>query len=837
MSRKTAFATQRLKVLLTQGNSSSERWRGLPLALSFTGYNYSGYIYGGFAPLAKNGFNFSTYDVEPSLTSGGSGKDLCTKLHQPVASPCHVFRVPSASLSSVSDAGDRRKKPIEKILIANRGEIACRVIRTAKKLGIKTVAVYSDADRFAMHVNDADEAVHIGPAAANLSYLSAWKIIAAAKATKAEAIHPGYGFLSENVQFAELCKEEGIKFIGPPSPAIHAMGNKSVSKEVMTAAGVPVVPGYHGDNQDVNFLLTEANRIGYPVLIKATLGGGGKGMKIVYNESEFLDCLSSAQREAAAAFGDSRVLIEKYLTRPRHIEVQIFGDMHGNVVHLFERDCSVQRRHQKIIEEAPAPGISEKFRQQIGEAAVNAAKAVGYESAGTVEFIVDTTTGKFYFMEMNTRLQVEHPVTEMVTGQDLVEWQIRVANGEPLPLQQHQLQLSGHAFEARIYAENVPRGFLPAAGKLYHYNPPPVSTTVRVETGVDEGDSVSVYYDPMIAKLVAWGNDRSAALIKLHSSLSKFQIAGLPTNISFLKTLAKHSAFVAGEVGTHFIEEHREELLPSANHSSHEAGSAAPNMSEDPRVAQQAAAIAAVGMCLTPTDGLRKRGTGGGQARSGWDGGSGFRLNHLYTRPMMMEWKPDTAGNASLPIKLIATYDKNSKFSVEVEGEELLRLTVSGQNAGSSPQDLRLEIDDQVASVSLAQYFQDGTNNIHLWREDKHYHYTIPSLSLEREESDDEHGSDKNHHEQTYSTTAIGAVTAPMAGRVVKVFVENGGRVKKGEPLLVLEAMKMEHVVRAPVEGLVDGTNVIVGQQVNDNMILLQIKERRQNVPDEEDDD
>ncbi|KAL3685057.1 hypothetical protein R1sor_003079 [Riccia sorocarpa] len=836
MSRKTSLTAQRLKLLLTQGNSPGQGWRASSV-VSVSGYSCSGHSHEERdSTLTNTGFRFPVCNFRPSLRRGESWKEHHTKLRSPAAYPYLVF---SASVSSIASSGDRQNKPIEKILIANRGEIACRVIRTAKRLGIKTVAVYSDADRFAMHVKNADEAVHIGPAPASLSYLSAAKIIAAAKATNAEAIHPGYGFLSENVQFAELCKEEGIRFIGPPSPAIHAMGNKSVSKEVMTAAGVPVVPGYHGDNQDVNFLLREAERIGYPVLIKATLGGGGKGMKIVHDDSEFLDCLSSAQREAAAAFGDSRVLIEKYLTRPRHIEVQIFGDMHGNVVHLFERDCSVQRRHQKIIEEAPAPGISEEFRQQIGQAAVNAAKAVGYESAGTVEFIVDTITGKFYFMEMNTRLQVEHPVTEMVTGQDLVEWQIRVANGEPLPLQQNQLQLSGHAFEARIYAENVPRGFLPAAGKLYHYSPPPVSSTVRVETGVGQGDSVSVYYDPMIAKLVAWGNDRSAALIKLHNSLSKFQIAGLPTNITFLKTLAKHPAFVAGEVGTHFIEEHRDQLLPSPDLFKFEAGSAAVNIAEDLRVVQQAAAIAAVGMYLTLREGTqaRKTGTGECQARGSWTAGSGFRLNHLYTRPMTMDWKPETAGNTSVPVKLMTTYETNSKFSVEVQGEEPLRVNISGQRASRGSPDLRLEVDDQMASVSLGQYFQDGTNNIHLWREDKHYHYTMPWLSFEREESDDEHGSDKSHREQTYSTTAIGAVTAPMAGRVVKIFVENGGRVKKGEPLLVLEAMKMEHVVRAPVEGLVDGAHVVVGQQVNDNMVLLQIKERRQSVPDEEDDD
>ncbi|BBN19966.1 3-methylcrotonyl-CoA carboxylase alpha subunit [Marchantia polymorpha subsp. ruderalis] len=826
MSRRSDLYTQGLKLLLQQRSSC-----GLALRSS--------------SALISNGsrdFNYSRQGRVPPTSDVSSRFKSHLRLGRfwntqwPAVGQCHrAFSATSSSQSSAS-VEEKLKGPIDKILIANRGEIACRVIKTAKRLGIKTVAVYSDADRFSMHVKSADEAVHIGPAPASLSYLSAEKILAAARSTNAKAIHPGYGFLSENVHFAESCKKEGIRFIGPPSTAIHAMGDKSVSKKLMEAAGVAVVPGYHGDDQDIDLLQSEARRIGYPVLIKATQGGGGKGMRIVLEENEFLDCLSSAQREAMAAFGDSRVLIEKYLTRPRHIEVQIFGDMHGNVVHLFERDCSVQRRHQKIIEEAPAPGISEEFRQQIGQAAVNAAKAVGYESAGTVEFIVDTLTGKFYFMEMNTRLQVEHPITEMVTGQDLVEWQILVANGEPLPLQQDQLQISGHAFEARIYAENVPRGFLPAAGTLHHYNPPPVSSTVRVETGVGEGDSVSVYYDPMIAKLVAWGHDRSAALVKLHDCLSKFQIAGLPTNIPFLKALAKHPAFVAGEVGTHFIDQYREELLPSASNTGHESSRAAVSIHLDAKAARQAAAIAAVGMCLTSSLGLQVLKTGV-EGWGGWNSGSGFRLNHSYSRLMTMEWKSDTLENSSVPIKLSTTYDRNANFTVEVQGEEPLRLTVTGQSPGDRCRDLRLDVDGQSTNVSLAQYFQNGINSVHLWQEDQHYHFTVPWLSFEREESDDEQGSDKSHREQTYSTTAIGSVTAPMAGRVVKVLVENGARVKKGEPLLVLEAMKMEHVVRAPVEGLVDGAHLVVGQQVNDNMVLLQIKERRQNLPDEDDDD
>ncbi|CAN0898172.1 Methylcrotonoyl-CoA carboxylase subunit alpha, mitochondrial [Linum grandiflorum] len=417
-----------------------------------------------------------------------------------------------------------QQQPIEKILIANRGEIACRIMRTAKRLGVRTVAVYSDADKDSLHVKSADEAVRLGPPPARLSYLNGSSIVEAAIRTGAQAIHPGYGFLSESSEFAKLCEDRGLTFVGPPASAIQDMGDKSASKMIMGAAGVPLVPGYHGSNQDIEFMKSEADKIGYPVLIKPTHGGGGKGMRIVGSPDEFVDSFLGAQREAAASFGVNTILLEKYITQPRHIEVQIFGDKLGNVLHLYERDCSVQRRHQKIIEEAPAPNVSRDFRSHLGAAAVSAAKAVGYHNAGTVEFIVDTLSGNFYFMEMNTRLQVEHPVTEMVVGQDLVEWQIRVANGEPLPISQSEVPLSGHAFEARIYAENVPKGFLPATGILHHYNPVPASSTVRVETGVAQGDTVSMHYDPMIAKLVVWGEQRGAALVKLRDSLSRFQV-------------------------------------------------------------------------------------------------------------------------------------------------------------------------------------------------------------------------------------------------------------------------------------------------------------------------
>ncbi|KAG2462401.1 MCCA carboxylase, partial [Polypterus senegalus] len=434
----------------------------------------------------------------------------------------------------IQGASGRR---IEKVLIANRGEIACRVMRTAKKMGVRSVAVYSEADKHSMHVAMADEAYHIGPAASQQSYLSMEKIMEIAKKSIAQAIHPGYGFLSENTEFAELCKQEGIIFIGPPSSAIRDMGIKSTSKHIMAAAGVPIIEGYHGDDQSDQKLKEEAKRIGYPVMIKAVRGGGGKGMRIARTEADFLDQLESARREARKSFNDDAMLVEKFVENPRHVEVQVFGDQHGNAVYLFERDCSVQRRHQKIIEEAPGPGIKPEVRRRLGEAAVKAAKAVKYVGAGTVEFIMDADHN-FYFMEMNTRLQVEHPVTEMITGTDLVEWQLRIAAGEKLPLSQEEISLNGHSFEARIYAEDPSNDFLPGAGPLLHLSTPEPNDFIRIETGVREGDEVSVHYDPMIAKLVVWGEDRSAALQKLRYCLRQYNECHEQVTIPVPKFLA-----------------------------------------------------------------------------------------------------------------------------------------------------------------------------------------------------------------------------------------------------------------------------------------------------------
>src|SRR5215470_7450018 len=453
----------------------------------------------------------------------------------------------------------------DKILIANRGEIACRVARTAREMGVRTVAVYSDADVGALHVAVCDEAYRLGPPPPRESYLDGGKIIAIAKKAGAQAIHPGYGFLSENESFAAACAGDGVVFIGPPPAAIAAMGSKSAAKRIMTKAGVPLVPGYHGDDQDPELLAREAAKIGYPVLIKAVAGGGGKGMKIVERKGEFAAALASARREAKSGFGDDRVLIEKYLAAPRHIEIQVFADTHRNAVYLFERDCSVQRRHQKVLEEAPAPRMKPEHRRAMGAAAVACATAIGYVGAGTVEFIAADSfdrDGAFYFMEMNTRLQVEHPVTEMITGEDLVGWQLRVASGEPLPKQQDDLALSGHAIEARIYAEDPDRGFLPSIGTIRHLRAPATGTDVRVDTGVRGGDEISAYYDPMIAKLIVHGDDRGAALAHMRAALADYEIVGVATNVSFLRRVVAHDAFASGNVDTGLIGRNHAALFP-----------------------------------------------------------------------------------------------------------------------------------------------------------------------------------------------------------------------------------------------------------------------------------
>lgn len=452
----------------------------------------------------------------------------------------------------------------DKLLIANRGEIACRVIRAAKGLGIETIAVYSEADATALHVSSADQAIAIGPAPAEQSYLDADKLVAAARQAGADAVHPGYGFLAENADFAKACAEHGIVFVGPPPAAIAAMGSKVEARRIMQQAGVPVTPGYHGTEQDEATLLAEAERIGFPVMLKAALGGGGRGMREVESAGDFGDALKAARREARAAFGDDEMLLEKLVPRPRHVEIQVFCDHHGNAAHLFERDCSVQRRHQKVLEEAPAPGLDEKQRAALGQLAIAAARAINYAGAGTVEFIMDED-GACYFMEMNTRLQVEHPVTELVTGQDLVAWQLKVAAGEPLPATQEQLALRGHALEARLYAEDPHKGFLPATGRLNRLRFPEESAHVRVDAGVRQGDVITMHYDPMMAKLIVWDEDRARCLQRMSDALHQTEVDGVATNIDFLAAVVAHPAFRAADIDTGFIERHRAELLPDGD--------------------------------------------------------------------------------------------------------------------------------------------------------------------------------------------------------------------------------------------------------------------------------
>ncbi|MBJ7415046.1 MAG: acetyl/propionyl/methylcrotonyl-CoA carboxylase subunit alpha [Niveispirillum sp.] len=652
---------------------------------------------------------------------------------------------------------------ISKVLIANRGEIAARVMRTARRLGLGTVAVYSDADAKALHVASADQAVHIGPAPARESYLVIDRIIAAAKATGADAIHPGYGFLSENAGFADAVAAAGLIFIGPPASAIRAMGGKSEAKALMEKAGVPLVPGYHGEDQDDALLAAEATRIGFPVLIKASAGGGGKGMKVAGSAEEFPAALASAKREAKASFGDDRVLIEKYLARPRHVEIQVFADSHGNCVYLFERDCSIQRRHQKVVEEAPAPGMDPAIRARMGEAAVAAAKAIGYVGAGTVEFLLDTD-GSFYFMEMNTRLQVEHPVTEKITGQDLVEWQLRVAAGEPLPLTQDQLTINGHAIEVRLYAEDPAKGFLPQTGTLAHLRFPEQGDHVRVDTGVRSGDAISIFYDPMIAKLIVWDKDRDSAVRRLEKALAETEVAGLNANVPFLSAVAGHPGFLAADLDTRFIERYEADLLPTAT-------------------APDAATLALFSLGLT----LSRR-SGGSDP---WDAVGGFLLNLPATE--RVEWQE--AGEDGAAHKVDITWTRGG-FTVAAAGESL---PVSGSLSA-----------DGTLTATLG-----GTRVTARWvRWGDHvtlFHAgTTRTLSL----VDPHAGAHADHG-------GHGRLTAPMPGKVIAILVEEGTSVAKGQPVIVLEAMKMEHTLKAPADGKVTHLRYQVGDQVSEGVELV----------------
>jgi len=658
----------------------------------------------------------------------------------------------------------------DKVLVANRGEIACRIVKTARRMGVRTVAVYSAADAEARHVRVADEAVLIGPAPAKESYLVIDKIIAAAKQTGAQAIHPGYGFLSENEDFARACADAGLVFIGPPVAAIRAMGSKAQAKTLMGAAKVPLVPGYHGDDQDPPRLAREAAATGFPVLIKAVAGGGGKGMRLVERAADFDAALASCKREAAASFGDDNVLIEKYVIRPRHIEIQVFGDGFGDCVSLFERDCSVQRRHQKVLEEAPAPGMSAARRRQMGEAAVAAAKAVNYVGAGTVEFIVSSDDA-FYFMEMNTRLQVEHPVTEMITGLDLVEWQLRIASGERLPLTQEQLHFDGHALEARVYAEDPDKGFLPATGKLIHLDLPQESRHVRVDAGVEEGDAISTFYDPMIAKLIVWDHDRPRALARMRQALADFHAAGVANNIDFLSRLVASPAFSAADLDTGLIERERALLFPLAERPPREVFAIAA-LAETLREERQACAAA----------------ERAADPRSPWRARDGWRLNAPASRVIVLQGGDDR------------------ETVTVVRKDDCFRLMIAdwvgvGSGAINARGALRCELN---GVRKLASVVDAGAI--------RHVFLGGQSWALELVEPITFTGE---------GAGADGGLVAPMPGRVIAVLVEAGARVEKGAPLMILEAMKMEHTITAPAAGRVATYRFSVGDQVAHGVALL----------------
>ncbi len=658
----------------------------------------------------------------------------------------------------------------DSLLIANRGEIACRIARTARRMGLRTVAVHSEADADALHVALADEARAIGPAPASESYLRGEAILDAARATGAQALHPGYGFLAENAAFADACADAGVVFVGPPARAIRTLGDKGEAKDLMEQAGVPVLAGYHGAAQDDKALAGAAKRVGYPLLIKPTAGGGGKGMRVVESAAGFGAALAAARREAKAAFGDDRVLLERCLERPRHVEVQIFADAHGSVVHLFERDCSLQRRHQKVVEEAPAPGIDAALRRKMTRAAVTAARAAGYVGAGTVEFLLDPD-GEFYFLEMNTRLQVEHPVTEMITGLDLVEWQLRVAAGETLPCGQKAIRKSGHAIEARIYAEDPARDFLPAVGKIHHLRAPAEGKHLRVDSGVRAGDEVSAHYDPMIAKLVVWDRNRKATLGRLRAALAGFQIAGPATNLAFLAGVAAHADFAAARVDTGFIDRHREALIPLH------------------RPAPDAVlALVCLDMLLRRAAAVARAARASRDRFSPWHLVSGWRLNGAARHRFRFRDGDEE--------RVVTT-----RFGADGYRFEFSAGTLGARGARDESGDLVAELDGERRTATVIECGREITAFVDGTAYRLRHHDPLDTV-----DEDDATG---------------GRLSAPMPGRIVAVMVEAGAEVARGAPLLVLEAMKMEHTITAPTDGRVARLNYGVGDLVEEGRELL----------------
>lgn len=658
---------------------------------------------------------------------------------------------------------------IRSLLVANRGEIARRIIRTARELGIRSVAVYSDADALAPFVREADQAVHIGPAPASESYLRFETIIEAALDSGAQAIHPGYGFLSENTRFADACEKAGLIFIGPPATAIAAMGSKSAAKALMEKAGVPLVPGYHGDDQSLECFLSEAPSIGYPLLIKASAGGGGKGMRVVRHQRELEEQLTGAKREAESSFGDGHLLMERYLEAPRHVEVQVMFDRHGNGRYLFDRDCSVQRRHQKIIEEAPAPGIPDATRQAMGEAAVRCGEAIGYVGAGTVEFLYDGSSGEFFFMEMNTRLQVEHPVTEMVTGLDLVEWQLRVAAGEPLPWDQTELRCHGHAIEARVYAEDPDNGFLPQTGRLYRLTEPAESEWIRVDSGVSEGLEITPWYDPMLAKVIASGDTRDQARRHLIEALAAYHADGVTLNVDYVSRVLTHEAFARAELTTGFVETWQQDL-------------ARPRFTDNERLA--------LGWLAWLHTCGRTRAVADIPGHP-WQSLAGFRLGDDGEQPCELDfggqryhgrYRLDGHGQARFEVMGEAT-----SLSWQTRADGALTVRLNGRQ-------LRLDGHGRGAEVAV---FADAAS----------WHLRV------------------NHPEEQEGAGASDTeLTAPMHGRITSVLVAAGDPVAAGAPLLTLEAMKMEHTLRAGFDGTVDAVLCSTGDNVEAAQVLVRLE-------------
>ncbi|MGU0791779.1 acetyl/propionyl/methylcrotonyl-CoA carboxylase subunit alpha [Pseudomonas aeruginosa] len=697
-------------------------------------------------------------------------------------------------------------RSIQRILVANRGEIACRVMRSARALGIGSVAVHSDIDRHARHVAEADIAVDLGGAKPADSYLRGDRIIAAALASGAQAIHPGYGFLSENADFARACEETGLLFLGPPAAAIDAMGSKSAAKALMEEAGVPLVPGYHGEAQDAETFRREAGRIGYPVLLKAAAGGGGKGMKVVEHEAELAEALSSAQREAKAAFGDARMLVEKYLLKPRHVEIQVFADRHGHCLYLNERDCSIQRRHQKVVEEAPAPGLGAELRRAMGEAAVRAAQAIGYVGAGTVEFLLDER-GQFFFMEMNTRLQVEHPVTEAITGLDLVAWQIRVARGEALPLTQEQVPLNGHAIEVRLYAEDPEGGFLPASGRLALYREAPAGPGRRVDSGVREGDEVSPFYDPMLAKLIAWGETREEARQRLLAMLAETSVGGLRTNLAFLRRILGHPAFAAlakliawGETR----EEARQRLLAMLAETS--VGGLRTNLAFLRRILGHPAFAAAeldTGFIARHQDDLLP---------------APQALPEHFWQAAAEAWLQSEPGHRR-DDDPHSPWSRNDGWRSALARESDLMLRCRDERRcvrlrHASPSQYRLDGDDLVSRV-------DGvTRRSAALRRGRQLFLEWEGELLAIEAVDPIAEAEAAHAHQ-------GGLSAPMNGSIVRVLVEPGQTVEAGATLVVLEAMKMEHSIRAPHAGVVKALYCSEGELVEEGTPLVELDENQ----------